>query len=98
MLGLLQTIAQGILDFGSFITAGCVAVINLFFDGITVAAEAAFLLLPSMPSVPTFQPELLAEANWWYPFGAVATGATTALALYVSWLVVRWLLRLVRAA
>lgn len=98
MLGLLEFLAQGFVDIPWLIMAGVIEVLNGVFDVVALAGVAAMALLPSMPSIGSFNLEVLAEANWFYPFGAIASFMISALVMFGLWMAVRYILRVVRAA
>jgi len=98
VIAVLETIGATVAAFGTLVLWGLMSAVNLVLAGVGAAATAVFLLLPSMPSVGTFHPTWLAEANWFYPFGAVVAVFVSGLTLYVGFLVVRYVLQLVRAA
>jgi hypothetical protein len=91
------------LILGAFATIGqtvwwaIASFFNMVSDAIGVAATALFELFPTMPSIGTFAPSWLGWANWFFPFGGVVAIFTSALVLYVAWLVVRYLANLLRA-
>jgi hypothetical protein len=98
VIGLLETLVSGIEAIGDYVLVAGIDLLNLFFEAIQAAVEAALLLLPTMPS-PISGSEIdgLAWLNWFYPFGSVLSGFVGLLALYTTWLGLSWLLALVRA-
>ncbi len=99
MIGLLEDILSVFEDFVVYVLAGLVDAVNLVFSAVGSVVSAIFLLLPSMADAPALgSPEWLAWANWFYPIGSVVAIFLALLALYIAYLVVRWALRLARAA
>jgi uncharacterized membrane protein len=99
MISFLETIVKLFTELVTYIAAGAVTVLNLVFDGLSVAGTAIIEALPELPVLTEhITPKLLAEANWFFPFGGVAAMLTTMLTAFILWMAVRYFLRLVRAA
>lgn len=99
MIALLEELLSVFEDVGTYILAGSVDAVNLFFSAIGLFVTGLFSLLPAMSDAPSIgSPEWLGWANWFYPIGSIVAIFTTVLALYIAYLVVRWALRLARAA
>jgi hypothetical protein len=98
MLGALDTLIQAILEMASFVAAGAIEVLNLLFAALTLAGEAAQALLPGLPNVATIAGEILGGFAWFYPIGQIVAFFATIITMFLVWLGVRYLLRLVRAA
>jgi len=98
MIGFLETIANTILFIGQWIIYSVVTFWNLLMEGIGAVVTAAFLILPSIGEPPKIASVTLEEVNWFFPFTSLAAVMVTMLVTYGTWLVSRWVLRLVRAA
>ncbi len=99
MLSALESMVKVLLDLVTYIAAAAVTVLNLFFDGLTIAGSAAIELLPELPLMEThLDSTVVAQANWFFPFGGIVTTLVAMLTLYVIWMGVRYFLRLIRAA
>jgi hypothetical protein len=99
MISLLIAILKGVSEFGTYVAAGSVTVLNLLFAAVAVTVNAAIALLPSISVGETkLAGGLLEELNWFFPFGGIVTVLTTMLTAYLIWMGVRYILRLVRAA
>jgi hypothetical protein len=99
VISFLENIFKVLSELVLYVVAGAVTVVNLFFDGVGIAINAALGVLPEIGVGETkITPELLEEANWFFPFGGIIAVLTTMLTAYLIWLAVRYFLRLVRAA
>lgn len=98
MLSFLETIAEAIVSMSVFVLNALIGFVNLIFGGITVAVTAAFSVLPEIPPGSKFDSEFLEYANWFYPFGSVASAFGACVTMYLVWMGVRFVLRMVRAA
>lgn len=98
MLGLLEDIFDAVDSFTILVANGLITVVNLFFHGISLLISGLFLLLPELPTATPPPAEWLENANWFYPFGIAASSVATGITLYLGWMAVRYVLRLVRAA
>jgi len=99
MLGLLEDLLEAVGYLPDYFLAGLVDTVNVLFDGVGGVIEVAYALLPTMPPAGSVAPgSVLEYANEFYPFGAVAGSFAAILVLYVGWLLVRYVLQLVRAA
>lgn len=99
MLGVLSSILTGIVAFGSYIIYGVETVLDGFLVVIGAAYAAAVAALPSIGSAPLISgsPLWLGWVNWFYPVGELLIGLSAAVSLWVAFLVLRFILRLVRA-
>jgi hypothetical protein len=99
MLIVLDWILSTAESFGILVEWAIVSVINLVFVAMATTLTGVFSILPHMSDAPVFgTPEWLAWLNWFYPVGAIVSAFASLLFLYTGWLVVRWVLNLLRAA
>ena len=71
---------------------------NGWSDAVTLVVAGLFALLPSMgDSAAIGTPTWLHWLNWIYPVGPMLTALTAAVGMWVTFLVVRWGLKLLRA-
>lgn len=101
MLTMLESIATLIHELGEDISNAVLyafeVVINLVLAGIGEGANDVFKVLPSMPELPKIPLEYLEYANWWYPFGPVATFIATVVTMYLVWMGYRYIMKVVKA-
>lgn len=95
----LGQLLTAIEDLPNLIVAGAVAVLNGFFsavgtaiNGLLAGMRSAGLTMPSIPSIP--QGDYLGWMNWLYPVGTMVDIITSGIAVYVIWLGIRYLFRL----
>ena len=99
MTSLLGDILGVLGGFATYVEAGIVDVLNLLFEAVGGVVAALFLLLPHMPEATQLTTsEILECVNYFYPLGEVAAVYALVLPLFVAYLVVRYLLQLLRAA
>jgi hypothetical protein len=99
MLGLLGDIFGGIEAIGSFMLWGIEQAVNAVLAALAAAFAVAEALLPSMPSGPllTGTPTWLSWLNWFYPVAELVAGLVAVAGMWLTFLVVRYVLRAVRA-
>jgi hypothetical protein len=98
MLAALGWILSGVELIGSYMLWALESFCNLFLAAIVAVYSATVALLPSMSSAPLIgTPTWLGWLNWFYPVGALLDGLAAVVGLWVGYLAVRYLLRLVRA-
>ncbi len=98
MLSVLETMVEAIVNFGKMVLWGLETCFNAISYATGVALEVIFTRLPSMPTVPKLNSGLLEEINWFYPFDVVFAALAAGVTMYLGWMGVRFLLRLLRAA
>jgi hypothetical protein len=89
MLSFLGGILEAIENFPTYVLAGVETLLNLFFEAIQVAVDAAVALLPSLPEIGP--PAFLESINWFFPIGALLPLFTSVMTGYVVFLGVRWI-------
>jgi hypothetical protein len=89
MLGLLQDIFDIFKNIPDYILLAGEEAINGVISLAEAIAAAAVLVLPELPEVGT--PPYLAEANWFFPIGAVISVAVPLVTAYGIWLGVKWI-------
>lgn len=98
MLTLLGWIVSGVELIGSYVLWALETFANAIFGVIAAAAAALFALLPSMSDAPLAGGgDWLGWLNWFFPVGDLLAILATVVALWVSFLIIRWALRVVRA-
>lgn len=98
MIAWLAYLGEGIAAIGTMIVAGIVGAVDLVTVAVIAAVSAAFALLPSMSDAPAIgTPTWLGWLNWFFPVGDLLAGLTTLVTMFVAFLVIRYLLRVVRA-
>lgn len=98
MIGLLGEILAGIGLFGEEVLWGIMTAVNLLLAGFGLAVEGVFSVLPSMTNAPALgAPAWLKWVNWFFPLGDLLAAFATALTLFTAFMLVRYLLRLLRA-
>jgi hypothetical protein len=85
---------DSIANIGLWIVYAIETAVNAITTSIAAVFAAVIAILPSMPSVPTFTGSpWLGWLNWVYPVGSVLSAAAVLLALYVTVLALRQVLR-----
>jgi hypothetical protein len=97
MIGLLSTIVATLEASGTVMLWAIVSGWNLIAAAIGAAVVAAFALLPAMSDAPAINGQWLGWLNWFFPVGDFLSILTSGVTLYVGYLAVRYVLRLVRA-
>jgi protein-S-isoprenylcysteine O-methyltransferase Ste14 len=98
VLGVLGFILDGIVLIGTYALWAIESAINAVGAAFVAAAAAAFALLPSMSSAPAIgTPTWLGWLSWFYPVGDLLTGLAGLVTMWLAFLAVRYVLRLVRA-
>src|SRR5947209_908629 len=98
MIGLLTGIFGVLSAIASYIEQGAVWVINALLAALAALINGIMSLLPHMSDAASLgAPTWLQWANWVYPIGALLSLLTSALTLYVAFLIVRWALRWAKA-
>jgi hypothetical protein len=97
MITVLGWLLSGIKLIGTYVLwaleMGCNAVLAVM----VAAYSAAVALLPSMDDAPSLgSPTWLGWLNWFYPVGQLVAGLTIIVSMWVAYLAMRYLLRLVR--
>jgi hypothetical protein len=92
VIGLLGLLLQAFEDFGLYVEAGVVTVINLGIEAFELIVDGILAVLPELPEI-VAPPGLVAEANSILPIGAVVAVGGPLLAVFITWLGVSWLLR-----
>src|SRR5581483_4582667 len=97
MTGLLGWLVQGVELTGAYVLWALETFGNLLLAAVVAAYAAVIALPPGMSDAPAIgHPTWLSWLNWFFPVGALLTILTGALALWLGWLAVRYVLRLVR--
>jgi hypothetical protein len=98
MIALLGFLLDGIELIGQYALWAIETGFNGALAALAAAATAALALLPGMPSMPSIgNPQWLDWANWFFPIGPLVGGLVAVVMLWIAYLAVRWVLRLVRA-
>jgi hypothetical protein len=98
MLGVLGWILSGVELIGQYALWAIETAVDGVLAALVAAYTAAVALLPSMDSAPLIgTPTWLGWLNWFYPVGALLDGLAAVVTLWVGFLAVRYVLRLVRA-
>jgi hypothetical protein len=97
VLSLLSFILDGVAEIGTMALWAAETAVNGLLAALAAAYTAAIALLPSMSDAPSIgTPTWLGWLNWFYPVGALVDGLVGLVGLWVSFLAVRYVLRLVR--
>jgi hypothetical protein len=95
---ILGFILTGVEGFGTLCLWAIEQGINAILIALVAAWNAALSLLPGMGTSPALgNPQWLGWLNWAYPIGALVAGLTTVVGIWSLFLVVRYVLRLIRA-
>lgn len=98
MLDVLGRILCALLALAAWIIDALVVALNAAIAGLAAAGAFAVGLLPSMPDAPAAPTSGVLElANWVFPIGAFLASAAGLLILWTGFLVVRVILRWVKA-
>lgn len=98
MIALLTTIADTLVALGQSVLWALLTSWNLLMAAIGAALTAALALLPSMSDAPAIgTPQWLHWANWFFPIGDFLSVLTGGITMFVAFLAVRYVLRVVRA-
>lgn len=98
MLAALGWILSGVELIGSYALWAIETACNGILAALVAAYTAAAALLPSMSSAPLIgTPDWLGWLNWFYPVGDLLTGLATVVSMWIAFLAVRYVLRLVKA-
>jgi hypothetical protein len=90
-------ILDGIELIGSYVLWALETCVNAVLAAIVGVYVAVVALLPSMSGAPSIgSPTWLQWMNWFYPVGDLVAGLTGLLGLWIAYLAVRYILRLVR--
>jgi hypothetical protein len=99
MLDFLSKILNVLTHLPDAVLWGVETAINALLDGAAVVITAALGLLPHMPDLPSVgDPQWLHWLNWVYPVGALLGVIVGCVTMYVTFLAVRYVLKLLRAA
>jgi hypothetical protein len=97
VITLLSWLLTGVETIGVYVLWALETCVNAVGAAIVAAYMAALALLPSMPSVPSIgHPAWLDWLSWFYPVGDLLAGLTTMVTIWISFLAVRYVLKLVR--
>jgi hypothetical protein len=96
MLAVLGFILDGIELIGSFIVFGVEAVLSAFFAALAGVWILVVAILPSMPQAPSLSGQWLGWLNWFYPVGDLLGGLAAMVAIWLTFLAVRFVLRFIR--
>ena len=97
MTTLINAILCLLSQFAYLVKAGIILVLNLLIVSVSGWLELLALLLPPMPSAFSAPSSgVLGWLNWVVPIGPLAAGLATVISLWVSFLGVRWALRIIR--
>jgi hypothetical protein len=97
MVALLGYILTGVETIGTYVLWALETFVNSLGAAIVAAYAAALALLPSMPATPSLgHPQWLDWLSWFYPVGDLLAGLTTLVSIWVAFLAVRYILKLVR--
>ena len=98
MTALLGFILDGVEGFGTLVLWGGEQLVNAVLAAFAAAWTLAAALLPSMGDSPALgNPQWLGWLNWFFPVGELLALLTSAVGIWVSFLAIRYLLRLIRA-
>lgn len=98
MLALLTWILDGIELIGSYALWAIESGFNAIGAAMVGVYTATMALLPSMSDAPVLgHPQWLDWLSWFYPVGDLVAGLTAIVTIWVGWLAVRYVLRLIRA-
>lgn len=98
MLGVLEWIYSVVSSFGTLVLWGVVSAVNLVLAAVGAAVAGLFAVLPHIENAPAFgTPTWLHWLSWFYPVGDLVAGLVGLVGLWVSFLVFRYLLNLLRA-
>jgi hypothetical protein len=98
VISLLTTLVSTVAAFGQLCMWALVSSLNLLLAAIGTTVSAALGLLPTMSNAPALgTPTWLSWLTWFYPVGGLIAGLTTAVGIWISYLAIRYILRLVRA-
>jgi len=98
MIAALGWIVTGVTTIGSYVLWALETFVNAVGVAVIAAYTAALALLPSMPDAPSLgHPAWLDWLSWFYPVGDLLAGLTTMVTMWITFLAVRYVLRLVRA-
>jgi hypothetical protein len=99
MIGILETVAEVLLNIGAFFLAALINGVNIVLEGLGLVVSGIFALLPTIPEgTPIGSPEWLKWANWFFPIGTVVGMFAALIYLYISYLAIRYVLNLARAS
>ncbi len=93
MLTLLSDIWHGILDIPYLVVALLVESINGWILILAAIVSAILAVLPSFPSIPTLDGDILAGVAWFLPISAMLAVFSTFVGAFVIWLGVSAALR-----
>jgi hypothetical protein len=94
---LLGWLLSGVELIGTYVLWALESAFNLVLVAIIAAYAAAVALLPSMTDAPSFgSPTWLGWLSWFYPVGDLVAGLFGLLTMWLGYLAVRYVLRLVR--
>jgi len=97
VVAVLGWMLTGITTIGSYVLWAIETGFNAILVAVVAAYSAAVALLPSMSSAPSIgSPTWLGWLNWFYPVGDLVTGLTGLLTMWLAFLAVRYVLRLVK--
>lgn len=98
MLDFLSQILTVLEDLPNLFLTGLVDGLNAVFAGIGTLVTGLFALLPSMSDAPAIASgDWLGWLNWFLPVAQIMVVVTSATAIYILYLAVRYALSLVRA-
>lgn len=97
MIDALLAIAEGVAAFGTFVLWGAETCVNALLAAVVAAYALAMTLLPGMSDAPALgSPTWLKWLNWFFPVGDLLGILTGLVVMWLTFLAVRYLLRLVR--
>jgi hypothetical protein len=97
VLAALGWILDGIVLIGTYVLVAVETCVNVTLLAIVAAYTAAIALLPSMSSAPSLgSPQWLQWAVWFFPIGDLLLGLSSAVSVWAGFLLIRYVLRLVR--
>jgi hypothetical protein len=93
----LGDILSAVENIPAYVLFGAETAINAVFSAIGTALTAVMALLPSMPDSPAVSGDWIGWLNWIYPVGQLLDGLAVLVTMWIAFLAVRYVLRLVRA-